>query len=267
MRKTLIALVAMVALAATGCQFVLGSSWQYTSWRGTWEGQVQLEGHTLILEGFNGNITVEVWDRPEIDVRATWNARVEDFDFAPVIEISSDGTRIAWDGTRNELTGVGYVISVPAGINLDLNTSNGKISVSGQGLADLTARSSNGSVLVDNAGTGQLIVRTSNSLVRIDGWRGDVDCITSNGAIHAYLGLVERGNYTLTTSNGAINLVVDKSSRFNFQGSTSNAAISSNLTGLWSIPPAGKSFSGSYNGGGATISASTSNSSISIQHR
>ncbi len=260
-------LLTALMLFLSGCYLDISGLWLGSSVTGVWEGQLELEGERLIVQGFNGDITVEVWDRPDIDVRINWAARRHIPDFQPVVDINSNYTRIIWDKSVEEINGLSYTISVPAGIELELITSNGKITVSGQPLGTLTARSSNGSVLVTNSGEGELAVRTSNGLVRIEDWLGDIDCTTSNGAIHAHLGLATDQHHKLTTSNGSINIVLDRNSAFYFNASTSNSSISSNLNGRWNIQPTGTNFSGVYNGGGAEIVARTSNSSISVRSR
>ena len=266
-RKVFVLLLTVLMLFASGCYMGISDLWLSRSVTGVWEGQLELDGNRLIVQGFNGDITVEVWDRPDIDVRINWAARKNLPDFQPVVEINSDYTRIVWDKSVEEINGLSYTISVPAGIELELVSSNGRITLSGQPLAALTARSSNGSVLVTNAGVDELVIRTSNGLVRIENWLGDIDCTTSNGAIHAHLGLVTQQDHKFTTSNGSVNIILDRNSAFSFSASTSNSSINSNLNGRWNTQPTGSNFSGTYNGGGAEIVARTSNSSISVRSR
>lgn len=265
MRK-LIIILSLIGLVvfSSGCGMVVVGDWNFMTYNGSWAQDFDFSGNQVTIEGANGNITVIVSDNPKVEVTANWSAKVDNYEFRPVISQDEDSFSIARDRNDRDLSGTNFIVTVPKGIKLDLRTSNGRVSVNGEALESLKVDTSNGAVMVDNAGSGMLIVDTSNGLARISGWRGQINCATSNGAITAILPQLDSDNYVFTTSNGGISITVAPSSSFEISANTSNGSIRSSLPGNWSEAPSGTKYSGSYNGGGASITLRTSNSNIQL---
>lgn len=258
------ALLTGVMLIGSGCGIIVVGDWNIISHNGTWEDDFEFSGSEINVEGFNGTITVEVWDQPRIKVTAKWSAKIDNYDFQPIIEADEDSFSITVNRDDRQLGGARFVVYVPKDTSLKLRTSNGRVTVSGLALNSLDISTSNGAAMVENQGAGHLVINTSNGLARIDGWQGDVYCNTSNGAITAILGEVATGEYTFITSNGGVSLSVLPGSGYDLQANTSNGSIRNSLSGSWTPEPSGSSYSGSYNGGGAKITIRTSNSNIQI---
>lgn len=265
MRKLGIALMLTGSLAiSSGCgMFVIGD-WNFTSHYGTWEDEFSFSGQEVVIEGFNGSITVEVWEESRVEVSVTWSAKVDNYIFSPLIQDDPKQLLIAAPGSDRDLSGTSFVVSVPQGIRLTLITSNGRVSVSGCELSELFISTSNGAAMVETQGTGELNISTSNGLVRVSDWQGNISCTTSNGAITAILNEVTDGEYIFITSNGGISLSTHSDSRFELMANTSNGNIRTSLEGDWLPQFSESDYTGSYNGGGASITARTSNGNIQL---
>jgi len=252
-----------VLVISSGCGLFIGG-WNINNYIGTWEQDFDFTGEEIRIEGSNGSVIVEVWDEPRVEVTAKWSAKVDNYEFQPIIQKDGSSLSISIDNKDRDLGGVSYVVSVPKGVNLTLRSSNGRVSVSGEALNALDIQTSNGSAMVDSAGPGQLTINTSNSWVRISNWNGEINSNTSNGAITAILNKLESGEYSFITSNGGISVSVDPESKFDLHASTSNGNIRNSISGNWSPIPSGRTHSGSYNGGGAKLTLRSSNSNIQL---
>ena len=125
----------------------------------------------IVRSPVGGTITVQAWDRDEISVRAEVSAYAT-HDRQPEDLLAA--TRILTDGVlQPETEGGGwvetaFVISVPAETDLDLQTNNGVIAVTGV--------------------TGTLRIDTNNGVVRLADVSGHVDARSNNGDVLVDLG-------------------------------------------------------------------------------
>jgi len=258
----LLILLTATALLAGACTLVIsGDGLTIEHYKGTWEETYAFSSGAVTVQGGNGSITVETWDKEEVLVQAHWTARTESYQFAPLVEQEGDSLSFAapWN---NELRGVTWILKVPPGLSVTARTSNGRVNILGGEFGNVTVETSNGRVTVEGSGKGMLTINTSNGGVTVREWNGETDITTSNGAITAFLGKITDGNYRLSSSNGTLRVFVDRDSAFALTASTSNGRINSDLTGAWSQMPTGSSYTGTYNGGGALLNLHTSNSSI-----
>lgn len=266
MRKVLAILFLFAMMFSSGCGLLVLGDWNFMTYSGSWEQEYDFSGKEVSIEGFNGSITVNVWEESRVSVAAKWSAKVENYQFNPIIELDENRLYVGSPRNDRDLGGVRYVVSVPEGMTVKLHTSNGGVSVTGGVLDELDISTSNGSALVDCAGTGQLTINTSNSPARISGWLGEISCTTSNGAITAIVDKLEDGEYTFTTSNGGISVSVDADSKFDIQAYTSNGSVRTSLEAEWKpeLKTSESSYQGRYNGGGAYVTARTSNANIQL---
>lgn len=150
-------------------------------------------GPLTVDAGQNGGIAVEGWDRNEIKVQAIvrTNARTE----ARARELASEVRLLAGNGkvsasgpdtTRREWWSVSYRINVPRKNDLDLNASNGGVTISGVS-GNIKFDTTNGGVkLSDLAGNVRGQTRNGGLTVNLAGkkWDGDgIDVETSNGGV------------------------------------------------------------------------------------
>lgn len=153
-----------------------------------------LPGGALTVDaGQNGGISVEAWDRNDIRVRAIvrTNARSDERarQLASGVQIQSGGGRVSATGPdteRRENWSVSYRINVPRRTDLDLNASNGGITISGVS-GNLRFDTNNGGVRLADLG-GRVNGRTVNGGLTVnlsgDRWDGEgIDVETSNGGV------------------------------------------------------------------------------------
>jgi hypothetical protein len=164
--------------------------------------------------GGNGGVDVLAWDRDSIDVQANIavNARSEEDARAIAREIRievKDGAVTA-DGPANRRGAswwVNFEVRVPRATDLDVESSNGPLSVEGvRGKMEL--RTSNGPLTLTDL-AGDVRGRTSNGpvSVRLSGprWEGDgLDVSTSNGPVDLILPNEYAAHLVTGTVNGPI---------------------------------------------------------------
>ena len=150
-------------------------------------------GALTVDAGQNGGITVEAWDRTDVRVRAVvrTNARTTERarQLASGVQIQSGGGRVSSTGPdteRRENWSVSYRINVPRHTDLDLNASNGGITISGVS-GHLRFDTTNGGVRLADLG-GRVNGRTTNGGLTVnlsgDRWDGEgIDVETSNGGV------------------------------------------------------------------------------------
>ncbi len=169
------------------------------SWGDEYESHCEVRDATMpggaltVDAGQNGGITVEAWDRNDVRVRAVvrTNARTTERarQLASGVQIQSGGGRVSATGPdteRRENWSVSYRINVPRRTDLDLNASNGGITISGVS-GNLRFDTTNGGVRLADLG-GRVNGRTTNGGLTVnlsgDRWDGEgIDVETSNGGV------------------------------------------------------------------------------------
>ncbi len=266
-------------------------------------------GGSLSLRNANGSIDVSSWDKPEVHVRAEkkmvvrrsggflfWGGSLpfrtveeaEDFFNQLKIEVSGDDRELVIQthypkNRRGVNLSVVYNLRVPREVNLNLSTSNGKVSVEGvQGnvkirssngelscseiSGEIDAETSNGKVSVKDT-DGSVNLRSSNGSVSCRNVSGSVVARTSNGSIKVVHPepLSDSESITCNTSNGSIELSLPEGSAFSVEASTSVGRISSDFPVTVSGRLLRKRLSATVGEGGPKVKLTTSNGSISIR--
>ncbi|WP_353808884.1 DUF4097 family beta strand repeat-containing protein [Agromyces sp. SYSU T00194] len=149
-----------------------------------------------------GSITVQsVRGATDISLERTVRYRGVDRDIGETHEV--DGSTLVLHGCGRNCS-VDYVLQVPEGLDVEGETSNGAIALSG--VADAQVSTSNGRIDLEGV-TGTVDVDTSNGRIVGSDLTGDgIVASTSNGAIELELGTAQ--DVTATTSNGPIELRV-----------------------------------------------------------
>lgn len=202
--------------------------------------------------GMNGGVTVEGWARDVVSVRAkVWaNARSETRaqELADGVRVTMDGGRLSADGPdteRRESWGVSWEIMVPMSTDLDLETFNGGIGITGvTGRIEFEAL--NGGVHLTSVG-GDVVGRTTNGGVQIeldgDRWRGEgLDVTTTNGGVTVRV----PSDYSARLETGTVNGGIDVDFPVQVQGRI------------------GRSLSVNLGEGGRTVRAVTTNGGVRI---
>lgn len=233
----------------------------------------------------NGGVRVSAWDEEHVAITAVKRTTYGRAELEKVrIEVAEgDPLRIETVHTGiNPRVGVDYTIHLPPTVVLQqVESSNGRIDLSGVRVNGTELRTSNGPILVDGAPGGDLAAASSNGRVEMRGVEGYVtattsngavtveDCggvlelRTSNGAISAGIPAV-RGDVTISSSNGAITLRLAESLDAGVVATTSNGRITVNDLALQLDESSGTRISGTLGDGGPMITITTSNGNIDL---
>lgn len=207
----------------------------------------------VAIRSRNGGIRVAGWDRDEIQVLAeveAWgHSESEARSLADEIEIETDG-RIVARGPEgdDDLWSVSYRVRVPHETRLDLETSNGALSI-----ADVA---------------GEIRFAALNGGVSLAGLGGDVRGRTQNGRLTAELTgeRWEGSGLDVETSNGGVTLRIPEGYSAELETSTVNGRtvvdfpLQAEVEGR-----VGRRLRATLGDGGAPIRAVTTNGRIRIQ--
>jgi DUF4097 and DUF4098 domain-containing protein YvlB len=221
MRKTLVAALSMVALAAPAGAQTAGDDF-------SWSGRVPA-GQWLYIKNINGDVTVDRASGNDVEVVATKRARRDGDPGRVRIEASavSGGQLICaiWEptttcderGYHNENRGrnndrntgnveVDFIVRLPAGVRANVSSVNGDVRVMGA-TAQVVAQTVNGDVDASTS-MGPVRANTVNGdiTVRMDALQGeeDLEFETVNGSIEAHLPANFQGDVELQTVNGSL---------------------------------------------------------------
>ena len=257
-RAALMAAAAFAAVALTGCDLVMTdlSAQSTEQWAKTY---TLAPGGRVDVTNINGRIEVQPSDGDQVEVRAekigkgaTDEAAKQALGRIEIVEHVSDAevrleTKVAGsNGFSLGGTEVRYVLKVPAGTQVKVETTNGAIKLD-RLKGDITAETTNGSI------TGA-------------GLSGRVKAGTTNGGIDMDLDAVGRGGVSLETTNGGVELTIPKSAAATISARLANGSIS---TADLPIQSGGETsrrrLDGTLNGGGERIDVETTNGSITIR--
>lgn len=219
----LLAAAAPTALAAQGYQTQRNAF--------TWEGTVP-SGRWVYLRNLNGDVYVQRADGDRVTVTADKTWRRGDGSGARVVQQAAPGGGVAFctlygDGGacdpanyRSGKSGGGqwrdrggdeevsfrYTVRVPAGVRVDLRTTNGNVGVRGAG-SEVVASTTNGNVGAESAG-GPVTAHTTNGDVNVRmgsvGGATDLDFSTTNGSVYVTIPESLGAQVSLATTNGSV---------------------------------------------------------------
>jgi hypothetical protein len=235
----------------------------------------------LIVDGVNGSIEVTAAAAGEVRIQATIRGanRIE-------YDVTQNGDTITAIGRRTGWAlfsggaGVSFVIAVPTQADMDLETSNGPIRLSGvDGSGSLETSNgkivledvkgvfdgdtSNGSITIDGL-EGSARFDTSNARVDLREVVGEVDVETSNGRIFYSGDMLPGGRNRLATSNGDVDVELYGAPSIDVDASTSRGRVSSEFPILVTATREGE-LTGTIGAGEADLFIRTSNGSVSIR--
>jgi hypothetical protein len=253
----------------------------------TLTGDLTANGAYLDIDSFNGPITVSTWAEDEysisilIKAKGTTDGDAEDnldeieFDLTETVVggIKSLVLRHNVPNTRTGIYTVMVEVKLPADaeVSMDLDSSNGAITLSDITGGDIDLSTSNGALNFEDVTADEIYAETSNG-----GVRGTLEAPvtyigTSNGGIHLTLPCTVTGRYTLKTSNAGVGLEVSPSSSvgYDLDLSTSNGVIDLDLPNLdysrdTRASKEARTVGFSAKSVQVTIDASTSNAGINV---
>lgn len=164
----------------------------------------------------NGSIAVTGSSRRDVSVQARIMASARSMeaarDIARNVQVTLENGRLRATGPsieRNQSWWVSYRAEVPSAYDLNLDTSNGSVNITGV-RGTIMAESSNGSLRLTDLG-GRVDARTSNGSVHVQAggsrWEGDgLTVITSNGSARLDLPSSYNADLIVGTNNGSLNV-------------------------------------------------------------
>ena len=269
----LAALVLVASLLLAGC--TLGPT-ETREDRFTVAGPVR-----LVVDSQNGRIEVQAGRDDEVHVQATLR-RAGRLDY----EVRQEGDTITVTSrkTRRVVFGIGpgtdLVITVPTNTVVDLDTSNGRIELTGihgsgsldtsngslvlaDVVGDFVGDTSNGSITIETM-EGSARLSTSNSRVDVRDAVGEFDIESSNGRITFSGELLPGGRNRLESSNGRVEVELQGIPSVTLDASTSHGDVSSELPILITVMK-DKELTGTIGNGEADLLIRTSNGDITIR--
>ncbi|HEU5021097.1 MAG TPA: DUF4097 family beta strand repeat-containing protein [Bryobacteraceae bacterium] len=215
---------------------------------------------SVTIDSHNGSITVNTWDRPEIQVHA-------------VIEMNSgfpfsEASRRRFNETRVDIGGTGDSVRIkseyPEHDGLDGSNPDIHYTISAPRTARWNIRTHNSRVEVHNLHAA-LSVSTHNGEIDISGLAGALDLDTHNGNAKVQFTSLTTAS-TVDTHNGDVELTMPAASRFTLQTSSHNGRVQSDFAVTTrSIGRRGSHFDGTVNGGGPTLRLTTHNGNFHLR--
>lgn len=203
------------------------------------------------VDVFNGVIAAATWGNKTVQAEITKigsgsnpaEARADIKNIEVKITRAGNVLRIVGrrsDGKIKGNCGAAARLRVPAGVALDLKTSNEPITVEGP-VGDVKAVTANGEITADGAkgtldlatsnepikvkgGSGRLTLETSNDSIEIVSDNVLVSAATANGKID-YAGKLAPGSHEFSTSSEEITLALAGNPNFRVDAETSNGSI------------------------------------------
>ena len=156
------------------------------------------------------------------------------------------------------------ILTVPADVRLDLDTSGGPITVRGERTASVKVDTSGGAITVDG-GRADFDLGTSGGPIRVGRVLGNVRAETSGGSITVdYVGPTAT-QVLLDTSGGSIRVGVDRAAKLDISASTSGGSVGVENLAFETREIRRTRAVGTINGGGGRLTADTSGGSIEIR--
>jgi hypothetical protein len=256
------ALVVSVALLsvplAAGCDLAMAREQATAEWTKSYP---LAAGGRLEIDNINGRIDVQGWDGATVDVRAerlgkgaTPDEAKRMLDRIQIVEEAS-GSRIRLQtkvDTVTSLLGGGtevrYFVKVPAGAEVDVETVNGGIEITGT-RGRVTAETTNGGVTARRIG-------------------GPIDASTTNGGVDVDVEAVTEPGIDLECTNGGISLRLPRDAKATLAAHITNGGIDAHDLQIELVGNATRRrLEGRLNGGGPRIALDGTNGGIRISAR
>lgn len=231
----------------------------------------------LEVRNENGDIESRTWDEDYIRITFEKSATGRDRDDAEgnisdikinIYEDTDSKALVVYVRTP-KFTGTSYVcnviLNVPDSIYLDLESSNGSITVEGSNIG-LNCKTSSDSINIQDT-EGDANLTTSNGKIIVKNYYGEIYGKTSNGEINVDMVLSEKGKCILKTSNGAITLSIPATTSATIEASTSNGKIEIANLDISIIKISKSELKGEMGKGEGLIDLETSNGKIFIKRR
>jgi len=238
---------------------------------------------TLKVTTLGGRIEVNAGSDNVVSVRAelrdTRRIKYEAIQSGDEVIVTAENKGKWWFPAGN--TQADIYVTVPANTALRLETSNGKIEVTGTtrgGIletsngaialedvkGDFEATTSNGEVEIDTI-DGSAFVRTSNGEVAVQEAKGEFNIKTSNGSVSFSGEMTPGGSNRLVTSNNSIEIELTGTPSLNLDASTSNGEVKHPGVAILATKTDADHLIGTIGAGEADLYIETSNGDVVIK--
>jgi hypothetical protein len=225
-------------------------------------------GSSLTVKNVNGAVTVEAWDREEVEFRGEFKPSSRDEHVKVEIDRTSKGLEIVGRLPRNN-EGWSYrgpqcrmELKVPRRVLARISTVNGTVSLKGtQGEASI--ESVNGAVTASAHADG-LKASTVNGAIHVDSVKGSLMMKTVNGAIEARDLDTQDGGLKASTINGQVRIQA-AGLKGKLEARTRNGSLNLKAKGAEQVEVSKRQMSAVFQGGTAAIDLSTVNGSITVE--
>jgi len=254
---SLAAALVVVGLASTACELAVASF--KAEAKDEWSRSYPMSaGGSIELANTNGAITVTQGSGNTVEVKAerVAKAATEEAarDLLKQLEIREDVTASQIkietktpSGMRLGGVEVRYALTVPSGVAVRVDNTNGRITLTGL--------------------SGDVKAETTNGGVSGSGLTGPVRATTTNGGIELGVASVHPDGITLETTNGGVSLTLPSDVKADISASCVNGGISSDLPIEKDGSSSRRSLRGRLNGGGPRVSLETVNGGVKIASR
>jgi len=215
---------------------------------------------SVTIDNHNGSITVNTWDRPEIEVHA-------------VIEMNSgfpfsDADRRRFNETRVDIDRIGDSVRIkseyPTWSSLEGANPDIHYTVNAPRTARWTVRTHNSRVEVRNLHAA-LSVSTHNGQIDVSGLAGALDLDTHNGNARVQFASLTAPS-SIETHNGDVELTMPAASRFTLHTSGHNGRVQSDFAVTTrTTSRRGANLDGAVNGGGPALHLTTHNGNFHLR--
>jgi hypothetical protein len=156
---------------------------------------------------------------------------------------------------------IDYDVTTPRSTSLTAHSGSGSIQIAGiQG--PVSAGSGSGSLRLSLAGSTDVKARTGSGSIHVDGLAGGLSASTGSGSIEATGNLT--ADWHLSTGSGSIRLKLPDNARFTLSASTGSGTVHVDQPIMMQGSLNHHHVSGTVNGGGPTLRATTGSGSITI---
>ncbi len=234
------------------------------------------QGGAFSIENVNGAITVQVWDKNELQVTAVKTvkaasesqAKEELAKLQVVFEASDKSVKITTEYPKESFwsfgwlgggtsRGVAFTVLAPRGAKMGLQSVNGSVEVEAPG-SDVTAETVNGAVRVQGAAILSATTVNGKILFDVDNLRS---VETTNGSVEGAIRAAKPSAGSAETVNGSATIKFPPSAAFHLDMENVNGSIASEFAG---VEGSAHSKEGDVNGGGARIKIETVNGAVTV---
>jgi Toastrack DUF4097 len=249
----------LVAPFAAGCELAMAREQATAEWTKSYP---LAAGGRLEIDNVNGRIDVQGWDGSTVDVRAERLGKGATPDEAKRMldriqiteEISGSRVRLQTKLTTSTTSWLGggtevrYFVKVPPGAEIDVETVNGGIEITGV--------------------RGRVIAETTNGGVTARRIAGPIDASTTNGGVDVDVEAVMEPGIDLECTNGGIALRLPRDAKATLAASITNGGIHADNLQIELVGEATRRrLQGRLNGGGPRIALDGTNGGIRISAR